>query len=177
MSTQRRKPHEMRSNFATPEPDVVGATVDVNVAQLRYTAAKRLSVLADSQFTQLTGLAAGEGTSTTAPEPGDHVSQPSHGQAWSTGRRALEFTPRASLGATPPSPPPDPPSRPPSAGPTPGTGPSSPLYHGPDGGKPRTDGSDPAAPPEPGLAFVRQACAVARGDVPPARSIRFGILR
>ena len=207
MSTQRRKPHEMRSNFATHERDVVGTTVDVNVAQLPDTAAKRLSVLADSQFTQLTGLAAAEGTSTTAPEPGDHASQPSHGQAWSTGPRAPEFTPRASLGATPPSPPPEPPSRPPSAGPaqppspsaepppsppsagptpppgspptgpTPGTGPSSPPYHGPDGGAPRTDDSEPAAPSEPGLAFAQQACAVARGDMPPARSIRSGVLR
>ena len=113
MSTQRCKPHEMRSNFATRERDMAGATVDVNVVPLRNTAAKRLSVLADSQFTRT----------------------------------------------------------------TPGTGPSSPPYHEPDGGTPRTDDSEPAAPPEPGLAFLQGACAVGREDVGLAWSIRSGILR
>lgn len=54
MSTRRRKPYEMRSGFVTSfERDVVGATVDVSVTQLRAIAAKQLPAAAGSQLGQL----------------------------------------------------------------------------------------------------------------------------
>jgi len=53
MSTQRRKPYKMRSSFQSFERDVVGATVDVSVAQLRGAAAKQLPAVAGGQLSQL----------------------------------------------------------------------------------------------------------------------------
>lgn len=56
MSTTGRKPYKVRSGFAASfERDVVGATVDVSIAQLRSIAAQQLPAAAGSQWSQLSG--------------------------------------------------------------------------------------------------------------------------
>lgn len=55
MSTTRRKPYKKRSGFESFERDVVAATVDVSVAQLRGAAAQQLPTVIGPQWSQVAG--------------------------------------------------------------------------------------------------------------------------